>query len=106
MRKETARKRCPARAPAEYDGYPMAVPGGQCGDYAGHDGEHTLLHPSGAPWFGKPDSVDPCPAAPKGAHHPECGGSFPMAGRCHRECPTVLRGHAVLAGTYRPSEHA
>lgn len=46
-------------------------------------------------------SMDPCPDAPKGAHHPECGKGFPEPG-CHAECPEKLRCFAVLDGSYKP----
>jgi hypothetical protein len=49
-------------------------------------------------------SMDPCPDAPKGAHHPECGRGFPELG-CHAECPTKYRSLAVLDGSYKPSEN-
>ncbi len=48
-------------------------------------------------------SVDPCPDAPKGAHHPECSTGFPKPG-CHAECPTKLRSFAVLDGSYSTFE--
>ncbi len=46
-------KRCQARMPKQFpkDEPQPAVPGGQCGDYEGHGGDHTLLIPTNAPWF-------------------------------------------------------
>lgn len=44
--------RCPARMPASENPHHPHLHGLQCGDYAGHDGSHTLLIPTGAPWFG------------------------------------------------------
>lgn len=49
-------------------------------------------------------SVDPCPGVPRGTHHPECGSGYPEPG-CHPDCPTLRRCKAVLADTYRPTEH-
>jgi hypothetical protein len=45
--------RCPARMPVSENPEHPHLHNAQCGDYAGHDGTHTLLLPSGAPWFGQ-----------------------------------------------------
>jgi hypothetical protein len=44
--------RCPARMPASENPEHPHLHNAQCGDYAGHDGTHTLLILSGAPSFG------------------------------------------------------
>jgi hypothetical protein len=49
---ETTRTRCPARSPGGVapDGT-LPQKGTQCGLDAGHDGDHTVLMESGAPWW-------------------------------------------------------
>lgn len=57
-------ERCPARQP---------VTDHQCGMMAGHDGPHTILTPTGVPWFGMPTGE---PAEP--AQRPEQGEREPV----------------------------
>lgn len=49
-------ERCTARSPGggiTKDGK-LPRKGKRCGNYVGHHGDHTVLQPTGAPWFGKP----------------------------------------------------
>lgn len=51
---ENPLKRCPKRSPGGVTpSGTLPRKGTQCGLPAGHDGEHTILIPSGAPWFPK-----------------------------------------------------
>lgn len=49
----------PKRSPDSEGNYDLA--GTRCGMYAGHDGPHTVLIPTGAPWFSH--GLEPDPAA-------------------------------------------
>jgi hypothetical protein len=48
-------ERCPAKSPGGVtpEGR-LPRKGTQCGLWKGHDGEHTVLIPTGAPWWPKP----------------------------------------------------
>lgn len=48
---ETPSVRCPARSPGGVTKDGTLPRGLQCGLPQGHVGEHTLLIPTGAPWF-------------------------------------------------------
>lgn len=49
-------QRCEARSPGgSTDEGQLPAKGTQCGLPAGHDGEHCVLIPTGAPWFPRPD---------------------------------------------------
>jgi hypothetical protein len=52
MSEQTSPKRCEARSPGgrSEDGR-LPRKGTRCGNYEGHDGPHTVLIPTDAPWF-------------------------------------------------------
>jgi hypothetical protein len=52
---DDVRKRCPAKSPGGMtpEGR-LPRKGTRCGLDAGHDGDHTVLIPSGAPWWPTP----------------------------------------------------
>ena len=56
--KKDAAGRCPARSPGGVtkDGT-LPRKGTQCGLWQGHDGDHTVLIPTGAPWWPQPKRV-------------------------------------------------
>lgn len=63
--------RCPHRSPGGVtDEGTLPAEGKQCGLPAGHDGDHTVLIPTGMPWFGgakrKPTSKEFVFAEPGG----------------------------------------